>query len=314
MDWMKKASPLSLIAALVLFACAGSKDNLDITKPITGDAATNAAKAYQLGLDQTQHRSYLDAVRYFEWVKNNFPYSQYAALSELAMADMEFVRDDFASAASAYAEFVKAHPSHPKAAYAAFRVGVSQYNDRQSEWFLLPPAAEREQAPLHQALDALQKFTLGYPNSEYVPEAKRLINECRIRLAAHERYVAGFYFKRNAWSGAANRYLTIADQYGDLENGNVRGDALWKAAQAFQNLGKGPQEKEALTRLVQEAPGDPHYGDARKRLAKIEIAQPPPSNAKEREGVDKNREKVPPPPTPSTQPSTPGPVPEPAPR
>jgi outer membrane protein assembly factor BamD len=262
---------------LALCACAAERENLDITKPITGDAATNAEKAYNRGVEEKKSKTYLEATRYFQWVKNNFPYSQYAALSELALADMAFDRDDFASAATSYADFAKGHPSHPKAAYAAFRVGVAYFNDKPSEWMLLPPAHEKDQAPLRQALDALQKFALSYPNSEHVPEAKRLINECRDRLAAHERYVADFYFNRSAWKGAAHRYLVLADQYGDLDGGKLRGDALWRAGQAYQNLGDGLHEKEVLTRLVQEAPGDSHRREAEHRLSQLVAVAPAPT-------------------------------------
>jgi outer membrane protein assembly factor BamD len=272
----KTGSFLSLCAMLALCACAAERENLDITKPITGDAATNAEKAYTRGVEEKKSKTYLEATRYFQWVKNNFPYSQYAALSELALADMAFDRDDFASAATSYADFVKGHPSHPKAAYAAFRVGVAHFSDKPSEWVLLPPAHEKDQAPLRQALDALQKFALSYPNSEHVPDAKRLINECRDRLAAHERYVADFYFKRSAWKGAAHRYLVLADQYGDLDGGKLRGDALWRAGQAYQNLGDGLHEKEVLTRLVQEAPGDSHRREAEHRLSQLVAAAPAP--------------------------------------
>jgi outer membrane protein assembly factor BamD len=275
----KTGSFLSLCAILALCACAAERDNLDITKPITGDAATNAEKAYKLGLEEKNTKTYLEATRYFQWVKNNFPYSQYAALSELALADMAFDRDDFTSAATNYADFVKGHPSHPKAAYAAFRVGVAHFNDKPSEWVLLPPAHEKDQGPLRQALDALQKFALSYPSSEYIPEAKRLINECRDRLAAHERYVADFYFKRSAWKGAASRYLVLADQYGDLDGGKQRGEALWRAGLAYQNLGDGLHEKEVLTRLVQEAPGDPHRREADQRLSQLAAAPHAPTPA-----------------------------------
>jgi outer membrane protein assembly factor BamD len=275
----KTGSFLSLCAIFALCACAAERDNLDITKPITGDAATNAEKAYKLGLEEKNTKTYLEATRYFQWVKNNFPYSQYAALSELALADMAFDRDDFTSAATNYADFVKGHPSHPKAAYAAFRVGVAHFNDKPSEWVLLPPAHEKDQGPLRQALDALQKFALSYPSSEYIPEAKRLINECRDRLAAHERYVADFYFKRSAWKGAASRYLVLADQYGDLDGGKQRGEALWRAGLAYQNLGDGLHEKEVLTRLVQEAPGDPHRREADQRLSQLAAAPHAPTPA-----------------------------------
>ena len=88
--------------AVLLAACAGNKDNIDITKPVTGEAATNAQRAYQRGIEERKSQNFLEATRFFEWVRNNFPYSQYAALSELALADMAFDRDDLAAAAASY--------------------------------------------------------------------------------------------------------------------------------------------------------------------------------------------------------------------
>jgi outer membrane protein assembly factor BamD len=307
--------PGALACALFLGACAGAKEEIDITRPITGDAATNAEKAYRRGLQEKEGATFMEATRYFEWVKNNFPYSQYAALSELALADMAFERDDFTTASTTYADFAKNHPSHPKAAYAAYRVGVASFRDRPSEWFMLPPAFEKDQTTVKAALDALQKFTLTYPASEYVPEAKRLVAECRERLGKHERYVADFYFKRDAWKGAAGRYLVLADQYGDLDNGKVRGEALWLAGQSYSRLGDGPHEREVLSRLVQEAPGDPHRRDAEKRLAHLAAVGPKASPGKETFGPPG------PPPTkplmpgpPSSQPRVPSDVPQPEPR
>src|SRR4051812_32999250 len=89
---------IELAAALMgaaLVACAGSgAESVDITKPITGDAATNAEKAFRKGEAERKIANYIEAIRYYEWVKNNFPYSQYSALSELALADMAFERED----------------------------------------------------------------------------------------------------------------------------------------------------------------------------------------------------------------------------
>jgi outer membrane protein assembly factor BamD len=307
--------PGALACALLLGACAGVKEDIDITRPITGDAATNAEKAYRRGLQEKEASTYLEATRYFEWVKNNFPYSQYSALSELALADMSFERDDFTSAATHYADFVKSHPSHPKAAYASYRAGVAYYRDRPSEWFMLPPSYEKDQTSVKQALDALHKFTLTYPASEYVPEAKRLIAECRERLSKHERFVADFYFKRDAWKGAAGRYLVLADQYGDLEGGKIRGEALWLAGQSFSKLGDGPHEREVLSRLLQEAPGDPHRRDAEQRLAQLAAKGPKASPDKETFGPSGSPPQAPEPPgPPSAQPRVPTSVPPPEPR
>ncbi len=253
---------LSLLSAALLSSCA-SGNAADITKPVTGAAASDAAKAYDKGMAEKKDKNYLEATRYLESVRNNFPYSQYAALAELAIADMDFERDDYGAAASAYQDFVKSHPSHGKADYAAFRVGLAYYQDKPSDWFLLPPSQEKDQAPIRQAVEALQRFVIGYPKSEFVPKARDLINECRERLSAHDRYVAGFYWKRKAWRGAAGRLISLADTYGDLDGGKLRTDSLWRAAVAYQFANDTRLQRETLERLVQEAPpGDPHRRDA----------------------------------------------------
>ena len=253
-----------------LCACASGKDaGVDITKPVTGAEASNAAKAYEKGLQEKKDQNPIEATRFFEYVRNNFPYSQYAALAQLAIADMGFEREDWSQAATQYQDFVKSHPSHPKADYAAFRVGQAYFNDKPSDWFLLPPSYEKDQAPVRQALEALNRFVNAYPKSEYVPKARAMIADCRQALAAHERYVAEFYWKKNQWRGAAGRYMTLADTYGDLQEGKSHGESLWRAAQAYGNAKDPGAERKVLERLLQEAPQSPHRKDAEALLAKI---------------------------------------------
>src|SRR5258708_6397517 len=269
---MKRSIP-SLVLCAGLLSCAGGKDSVDLTKPLSGAAASDAAKAYEKGMAEKKDKNYLEAIRYFEAVRNNFPYSQYAPLAHLAIPDMDFERDDFGEAASKYQAFVKSHPSHARADYAAFRVGLAYFQDRPSDFFLLPPSSEKDQGPLRQALEALQRFVTGYPKSEFVPRARDLIGECRQRLAAHDRYVAGFYWKRKAWRGAARRLVAVADTYGDLDGGKLRSDSLWRAAVAYQNAKETRLQRETLQRLVDETPaGDPHHRYAEEELKSL----PPP--------------------------------------
>jgi outer membrane protein assembly factor BamD len=259
-----------------LEACASNKSNIDITKPLDTKEASNAQKAYERGMLEKKDQNVMEATRYFEAVRNSFPYSQYAALSELALADMRYEADDYVSAATAYQDFVKNHPSHSRADYAAFRVGLSYYKDKASDFFLFPPSDERDQTPIKQALEALQRFVARYPKSEYVVRAKDMINDCRERLAAHDRYVAGFYWKRGAWRGAAGRLLELADAYGDLHDGALRGDSLWRAAVAYYNAKDYVTERQVLTRLVQEAPSDPHRREAESLLKTLPAQNAPP--------------------------------------
>jgi outer membrane protein assembly factor BamD len=269
-----KRSWMAVLGMVV--ACSHGKD---ATKPASGDAAKNGAAVYAQAQQERKDQNYLQAQTLFEAVRANFPYSQYAALSELALADMAFDRDDYGAAATAYQDFVKAHPSHPKADYAAFRVGLARYEDKAGDWFILPPSYERDQTPVRQALDAFNKFVLSYPKSEFVTRARDLINDCRQRLASHDRYVAGFYEKHEAWRGAANRWLTLADTYGDLEGGKVKGSSLWRAAEDYRKANDPGRERAALQRLVQESPTDPHRGEAQAMLSKLPAEEPKPANA-----------------------------------
>src|SRR5256886_4492803 len=156
-------------AALLLAGCAGGKDSIDITKPVTGAEATNAERAYKRGLNEKNNKNYIEATRYLEWVRSNFPYSQYSSLAELALADMAFGREDFASSATAYQDFVTSHPSHPRADYASYRVGLAFYQDKPSDFWLLPPSYEKDQPPIRPANAALQRFVISYSPTEYVP-------------------------------------------------------------------------------------------------------------------------------------------------
>jgi outer membrane protein assembly factor BamD len=270
-----------LLTALLLAGCAGGKDSLDLTKPVTGIEATNAERAYKRGIAEKNGKNWMEATRYLEFVRTNFPYSQYSALSELALADLLLEREDYTGAATAYQDFVKSHPSHPRADYASYHVGLAYFQDKPSDNWLMPPSDEKDQTPIRSALDALQRFVISYPKSEHVPKARDLINECRQRLAAHEKYVANFYWKRSAWKGAAGRYLAIADTYGDLEGGRLRGEALWRAGEAYRNLKDPGNERKALQRLVQEAPRNEHRGDAETRLRTLPVVVPAPARATE---------------------------------
>jgi outer membrane protein assembly factor BamD len=259
-----------------LLACATGKGDAELTKPVTGAEASNAGKAYEKGVTERKHQGFAEATKYFEFVKNNFPYSQYAALAELAIGDMSYDRDEWVAAATFYGDFVKSHPSHPQAGYAAYRVGLSHYNDRPSDWFLLPPSYEKDQAPLRAAMDGFSRFLTNYPKSEFVPKAQIELTDCRERLVAHERYVAEFYETKKEWLGAAHRYLSIADSFGDLRDGHLRAEMLWRAAQAYRSFNDAADERATLVRFVQEAPGDVNRPKAEAMIKAIPADAKPP--------------------------------------
>src|SRR5207237_3824396 len=86
-------------------------------------------------------------------------------------------------------------------------------------------------------------------------------------------------WKRHAWRGAAGRLLELADAYGDLQDGRLRGDSLWRAAVAYYNAKDFAAERTVLTRLVQESPNDSHRKEAEALLKTLPTADAPAPSA-----------------------------------
>ena len=105
--------------AIAAWAC-GSKNKDDTLL----DYTRSAELLYLEALDEYEDRDCVAAEPNFQDVRRNFPYSRYAVLAELRLADCQFVQGNHAEAAVAYEQFVKAHPTHEDAHYAAYKRGL----------------------------------------------------------------------------------------------------------------------------------------------------------------------------------------------
>jgi TolA-binding protein len=76
--------------------------------------------------DLVAERCIDEARRVFASVMRFFPYSRYAALAALRIADLDFDRGDYASAADEYAAFAHDHRAHERAAAASKRAATAR--------------------------------------------------------------------------------------------------------------------------------------------------------------------------------------------
>jgi outer membrane protein assembly factor BamD len=92
-------------------------------------------------------------------------------------------------------------------------------------------------------------------------------------LADHEYDVGIFYQKKGDRFAAANRLQTLVDNYPLYSQA---GDALWLAAQAYQQLGDHWEKNEVqnLTKLVREYPLSSHADGAKARLEELKAPVP----------------------------------------
>lgn len=250
---------LALTASLTL-ACAtmtGAEGEPDYSS----DAETNLKR----GNEDFENKNYLEAQKYFEYVRAKYPYLEAAREAELRAADTLFEREQYLEARDAYESFVKLHPTHPKVDYAAFRAALTHFKEIPSDFFLLPPSEEKDQTEIANALLAMNDFLRTYPKSEYGPKAKEVVQDTRKRLARHELYVAGFYQKREKWRGVVGRLETVSRDYRGI---GFDEEALFGLHDAYTHLHEPEKAKAALQEVISRMPGTPAAEKAKSLLSK----------------------------------------------
>src|SRR5689334_6586420 len=124
------------------------------------DYSVSAQKNYEKGLKELEHGDWVAASKYFGFIKSRFPYSKYAVLAELRLADAEFGAEQYLEAVDSYKMFVKFHPTHEMVAngYASLRIAEAYYEMLPGDYWILPPSYEKDQSSVEDAEEELRSF------------------------------------------------------------------------------------------------------------------------------------------------------------
>jgi outer membrane protein assembly factor BamD len=160
------------------------------------------------GMESFEDEDYSDALKAFNTLKERYPYSRYAILAELKVADAHFYRKEYPEAIGAYEDFVQLHPKNEAIPYVKYQIGVCYYEQMLS--------IDRDQTPTRLAILSFERLLKEHADSAYASEATKKINDCRTLLAEHELYVGRFYFKSKHYSAALGRFEGVLTGYIDV--------------------------------------------------------------------------------------------------
>jgi len=193
---MKKIVFLACVA-LLLSGCA-----------LFGDSRRMEKTAEQLaaeGASAFMREDYKDAVKAYTDLRDWYPFSRYAILAELKIADAHFHLEEYEQAVAAYEQFEKMHPRNEAVPYVINQVGMC--------WFNRIDTVDRDITPAKNALAQFKRVTEQFPDSEYAQKAQDLIPVCIDKIAGHELYVAQFYMKTKQYQAALKRFEYIVEFY-----------------------------------------------------------------------------------------------------
>lgn len=263
-------SLFSIVLLLLYLGCAGGKQSLKHHK---GSYLESVRLNFQAGEEALKDEEYDKAITYFQFVRSKYPFSKYAALSDLKIADAKFAQKKWLDSASAYEVFIRLHPRHEEGAYAAYRVGVSYFHALPSDFFLLPPSTSRDQSFTKEALAAIERFIIQYPNSEYVADAKEKQALLFSYLAKHNQHIADYYQRRKRYQAAIDRHLLVESLYPETKES---AESLFKAAELVKEHMKDIDLAiELYKRIVEEKPDSPYKEKAQVELERLQ-SQPQP--------------------------------------
>ena len=241
--------PWIILAIFWVNACSTTDGNFSV-----GDATylDTAEKNYLEGTKSKENKNYEQAVNYFEYVKNQFPYSKYAALADLAIADAYFESEQWLLAAESYQFFIQFHPKHEKVGWASFQIANSYTQAIPKNYPLMPKAHEKDQSTAESTVVAWDRFLRKFPKHEKVKEAKAQRKKARNLLTDYEWAVAEFYERKERYQGAAWRYETIFRKYPETDRAPK---AMVKAAQLYQDeLNEKDKAKAIIQELLKKHP------------------------------------------------------------
>jgi outer membrane protein assembly factor BamD len=238
-----------LLLAFLAAAPAGCATSDDASKPVT--YSLTAKQNYEKGMAELKDEEYAEAQKYFQFVKQKYPFSKYAVLAELALADSQFARGNYNEAIDSYKTFARLHPTHDKVedGYVAFRIGESYFKDMPDDIFLLPPSYEKDQSAVMDALRELADFSRKFPDSKYLKPAGQLRQKVLQRLVDHEVYVARFYLRSDHPNAAALRLEGALRRY---PGSGREPELLYALGETYLKMNDPLRAKETFQRVVSE--------------------------------------------------------------
>ncbi len=167
--------------------------------------------AYDLvqdGIQAYEDGNYSGAIKSFEQLKDWYPFSKYAILAELKIADAHYQSEQYAEAVLAYEEFEQLHPRNEAVPYVIYQTGRCYYDQIDT--------IDRDQTPAQKSLEIFRRLIRQFPDDDYSNHAQIHIAKCLQSLAGHELYVAEFYYRTKRYKAALQRFKAVITNYPDV--------------------------------------------------------------------------------------------------
>lgn len=259
-----------IVLLVMLSACTSS-----VKKPPVGTLEPDKF-LWERGADELNKKHWLTSREYFRQLMDSYPQSQYRADAKLGLADTylgEGSAESKVLAINEYREFLSFYPTHKRAYYAQFKLGMCHFYQMHS--------ADRDQSETIEAIAELTTFVERYSRAEQNPlldEGRARLREAHDRLSDYDYKVGYFYLKTQKFPPAAiERFKDILKNDPEYSR---RDGVYFYLAEAYIKMQRPKEALPFLDRLVDEFESS-EYLEQAKKLSETLKADPKAKNGSE---------------------------------
>ena len=231
---MKKLNLFCLLV-IMIFCVSCSKEEIQKSVITEKSLELQVLEAYEEGMKSLEEGDVLYAAKKFNQAEILFPQSEWAPKSSLMASYAYYVQNYYTDAISELNRFIKIYKQNKNIDYAYYLLGLCYYEQ-----------IVDEEKDLQSITNAKQNFNIvlnDYPETEYAMDSIFKIDLINDILASKEMYIGRYYFKKEKWIAAINRFRTVIDEY---ETTVYTEEALHRLVEIYYILGlKDESEKYA---------------------------------------------------------------------
>ncbi len=253
-------SILVVLASAALAGCASAPPIDDVPSAETyykrGDEILEGQRVFLFFRDV----DYNQAIELFQEVIDNYPYSDYATLAELRIADIHFDQENYEEALSYYQDFVELHPNHPRVPYAIFRNGLCAFEQMNEP--------DRDQTTTYDAIAQFEVLLDRYPDWDKASHARDMLRRAQDQLVRRDVLIGDFYMAHGDYYAALRRYRRSLAEYPHHTN---RVETMARLADAMKALHLYYEAEQLYTQVLRLEPTEKLLDHALEQLHEIQL-------------------------------------------
>ena len=222
-------------------------------------APRRAEEQFEFAKEKYQKKKYDEAITELYKVIFSHPGASFVDSAQFYLGMCYYWQEDYSLAIAELKKLLSSYPTSTLADEAEYYIPLCDYHMSSQ------PPLDQENTRL--AIEGFTNFLDYYPDSPYVPRAKKYLFEARSKLAEKTYKNGLLYFRLKEYSASLIYFNEVIEKYGDTK---WAGKSTFRIGEIYQKQGELGKALGKYKELVESFPQEELVKEAKKRIEKLE--------------------------------------------